>query len=104
MNTADWLDDGEICAAYGSATLKYQVAAALVAARQQHQLTQAALATLTGVSQAYIARLERGDANPTLGQIGALLAAMGCTAAIHLRPIVPLFPGDDPAAREDARG
>jgi predicted transcriptional regulator len=55
---------------YGSATLKYDIAATLVAARKMRNLTQAALANIAGLSQAYIIKLESGEANPTVGRIG----------------------------------
>jgi DNA-binding XRE family transcriptional regulator len=66
MKTLEWLEDPEIRSEYGSATLKYDVAAALVAARKMKNLTQVALANIAGVSQAYIAKLESGEANPTI--------------------------------------
>jgi transcriptional regulator with XRE-family HTH domain len=76
IKTAEWLEDLEIRAEYGSATLKYDIAATLVAARRMKNLTQAALANIAGVSQAYIAKLESGEANPTIGRIGAILASI----------------------------
>jgi DNA-binding XRE family transcriptional regulator len=88
MSTVEWLKDKEIRAEYGSATLKYDVAAALVAARKMHNLTQTALAHSAGVSQAYIAKLERGEANPTMSRLGAILASIGLKAEINLIPIV----------------
>jgi DNA-binding XRE family transcriptional regulator len=88
IKTAEWLEDVEIRVEYGSATLKYDIAAALVAARKRKNLTQTALARIAGVSQAYIAKLERGEGNPTIGRIGGILAAMWLKAEINLTPTV----------------
>jgi DNA-binding XRE family transcriptional regulator len=85
---SEWLEDLAARVDYGSATLTYDVAAALVTARKMKKLTQTALATRAGVRPAYIAKLERGEANPTIGRIGAILAAMGFKADIHIMPIV----------------
>lgn len=71
-----WLDDIEYREEFGAETAKLEIAAALVRARALTKMTQSALAEAAGTSQAYIARLERGDANPTIGNIGRLLACM----------------------------
>ncbi|MYK36123.1 MAG: helix-turn-helix transcriptional regulator, partial [Chloroflexi bacterium] len=47
-----------------------------------------ALAERARVSQAYIAKLERGDANPTIGHIGRLLACMGLKPSVSVAPMV----------------
>src|SRR6266446_10125142 len=91
IKTSKWLEDFEIRSEYGSATFKYDIAAALVAARKMKKLTQIALANIAGVSQAYIAKLESGEANPTIGRIGAILASIWLKAEINLVPIVPIF-------------
>ena len=88
MNTAEWLEDREMRSEYGSATLKYEVAAVLVAARKMCNLTQVELAQMAGVSQAYIAKLESGEANPTLGRLGAILASMWVKADLNIGPLV----------------
>ena len=89
IKTPEWLEDNEIRAEYGSATLKYDIAATLVAARKMRNLTQATLAKIAGVSQAYIAKLESGEANPTIGRIGAILAAIWLKSEIKLVPLIP---------------
>jgi DNA-binding XRE family transcriptional regulator len=82
------LDDHEIRSEYGAETLKYDVAAALVAARKMNNLTRTALATMAGVSPAYIAKVESGEANPSIGRIGAILASMWLKTDLHLAPLV----------------
>ncbi len=91
IKTSKWLEDFEIRSEYGSATFKYDIAAALVAARKMKNLTQVALANIAGVSQAYIAKLESGEANPTIGRIGAVLASIWLKSEIKPVPIVPSF-------------
>jgi len=91
MSTLERLEDHEIRSEYGYETLKYDIAADLVAARKMKKLTQIALANIAGVSQAYIAKLESGEANPTIGRIGAILASIWLKAEINLVPIVPIF-------------
>ena len=90
----NWLGDIEYRQEFGSETAKLEVAAALADARETAGMTQSALAQRAKVSQAYIAKLERGDANPTIGHIGRLLACMG------LKPSVGVVPMEKPAAPE----
>ena len=71
-----WLEDVEYRREYGSEGAKLEVATALAAARKSAGMTQVELAELAGVSQAYIAKLESGDANPSIGNIGRLFACM----------------------------
>jgi transcriptional regulator with XRE-family HTH domain len=91
MSTLERLEDYEIRSEYGSESLKYDIAAVLVAARKMKNLTQTALANIAGVSQAYIAKLESGEANPTIGRIGAILASIWLKAEINLMPLVSTF-------------
>ena len=84
---AEWLEDIEYRQEFGSETAKLEVAAALADAREAAGMTQSALAERARVSQAYIAKLERGDANPTIGHIGRLLACMGLKPSVSVAPI-----------------
>ena len=76
----DWLSehlqDREIRAEFGAEGLRTSFALALLNARERVGMTQSELADVCGVSQAYISRLESGEANPTIGKIGAIFAAM----------------------------
>ena len=59
-----WLEDIEYRQEFGSESAKLEIAVALAAARKTAGVTQARLAELAEVSQAYIAKLESGEANP----------------------------------------
>ena len=85
-----WLHDIEYRREFGAENAKLEVAAALVDARDVAGITQAGLAEREEVSQAYIAKLERGDANPTIGHIGRLFACMWLKPSIGFAPIEPL--------------
>ena len=84
-----WLQDIDYRKEFGSESAKLDMAAALVNAREMMNMTQSALAKLAGTSQAYIARLERGDANPTIGNIGRLFACMWLKPRIAPTPMDP---------------
>lgn len=55
---------------------EYQLARQLIKARFDQNLTQAELAAKAGVKQAYIARLESGNANPTIGSLSKISSAL----------------------------
>lgn len=83
------LDSLHYAKLYGAESAKVDFAVTLVRARRAAPLTQKELAERLGVSQAYIAKLEGGEANPTLGTIGSLLATLGrrlVTDTDDLRP------------------
>ena len=84
-----WLDDAEYREEFGSETAKMEMAAALVRAREFTKVTQSALAESAATSQAYIAKLEKGDANPTIGNIGRLFACMWLKPRIEFTLLDP---------------
>ena len=84
-----WLQDIDYRKEFGSESAKLDMAAELVNAREMMNMTQSALAELAGTSQAYIARLEKGDANPTIGNIGRLFACMWLKPRIEPTPMEP---------------
>ena|SRR5829696_7941008 len=57
--------------------LHFSLARQLAAQRRAQQLTQQQLAALSGIDQAEISRIERGQANPTTATLGALTGALG---------------------------
>lgn len=84
-----WLDDVEYRGEYGSESAKLEIAAALADARALAGVTQRDLAERAGVSQAYVAKLEQGGANPTIGNIGRLFAYIWMKPAIQPVPLDP---------------
>ena len=86
------LKDDEYRSEYGATAIKSELAIMLTAARKSRNLSQRDLADLTNKSQAYIAKLESGEANPTIGHIGALLAAMSLRPRFALEPLVRAEP------------
>lgn len=47
--------------------------------RTEHQLTQVEFAELAGFHQAYVSRLEGGNANPTLNALEVVATSLGLT-------------------------
>jgi transcriptional regulator with XRE-family HTH domain len=82
------LEDTSYRREYGAATAKYDFAYALSEARRRNGLTQRQMANITGVSQAYIARLESGEANPSIAQLGKLLASIWLRGSFETRPLL----------------
>ena len=83
------LGDAEFAREFGAAQAKSSLALTLAEARRKAGLTQKELAVRAGVSQAYIAKLEGGEANPTLGRVGSLLAVLGLSFTTNTVPLSP---------------
>lgn len=56
--------------------LHFSLARQLAARRRALNLTQKRLAEITGIDQAEISRIERGQANPTTATLGSLTRAL----------------------------
>ena len=83
------LKDPESAKMFGAAQAKSSFAITLAEARRQLNLTQQQLAARLGVSQSYVAKLEGGEANPTLGTIGSLLAILGLSLTTDTTTLSP---------------
>ncbi len=57
--------------------LRFSLARQLAAQRRALNVTQKQLAEMTGIDQAEISRIERGQANPTTATLGTLTRALG---------------------------
>jgi transcriptional regulator with XRE-family HTH domain len=90
--TIQELEDEEFRLEYGEEIAKMDFALALIATRKEYHITQKQLADILGVSQAYIARLESGEANPTVGKVGRIFAA---TRKRLSWTTIPLGPASD---------
>jgi len=83
------LRDPEFAKRFGAAQAKSSFAITLAEARRQLNLTQQQLAARLGVSQSYVAKLEGGEANPTLERIGTLLAILGLSLTTDTTTLSP---------------
>jgi transcriptional regulator with XRE-family HTH domain len=82
------LSDSEFAKEFGAELAKSEVAIALTHARLTCDITQIDLANKLGTNQSYIAKLERGDANPTVGMVGKVLASMGLQLRVHTESLL----------------
>jgi transcriptional regulator with XRE-family HTH domain len=85
---AERLKDPEYARAYGEEAARASLAVCLATARIEAGLTQQQLAAMIGRSQPYVSKLESGEANPTLGTIGRILACIGKQLVCEARPLV----------------
>lgn len=83
------LHDREYVKLYGAADAKAEFALTLARAREEANKTQQELAAAMGRSQPYIAKLESGDANPTLSTVGSLLSVLGRRLKMRTEPLLP---------------
>jgi transcriptional regulator with XRE-family HTH domain len=81
------LKDPEYARAYGEETARASLAVCLATARIEAGLTQQQLAAMIGRSQPYVSKLESGEANPTFGAIGRILACVGRQLVCEAQPL-----------------
>lgn len=85
----DRLTDGDYAKQYGAEMAKLELATTLMRVRTEARLTQAELSERLGVSQPYIAKLESGEANPTIAFIGKILATIGLRLITGAESLLP---------------
>src|SRR5216684_3386494 len=73
-------------AAYEQATLRFELAEAVRARREELGWSQRQLAERAGMTQPGIARFEAGGTTPTLPLLERLAAALGLTLNVSLEP------------------
>lgn len=88
VDLTDRLKDTVFRKDYGEALAKYDLALAVLQARRLCGLTQQEAGSQAGVSQAYLSKLESGEANPTIGHIGAILGAWWQRLTMSVRPLM----------------
>ena len=71
------LQDPEVKAEYDALEPEFAIMQALMDARRESGLTQKQLSELTGIAQADISRLERGEGNPSLHTLQRLAKGLG---------------------------
>lgn len=77
------LKDPEVKAEYERLRPKYELISALIEARIKKGLTQEGLAKKVGTKQSAIARLEGGNANPSVSFLEKIAAALGTKLEIR---------------------
>ena len=82
------LQDPEFAKFYGADHAKIGLAFSLIGIRGRLGLSKEELATKLGVSRAYIARLESGKANPTIGKAGSMFALLGFRIGIEKTELI----------------
>ncbi|HUD51264.1 helix-turn-helix transcriptional regulator [Parvibaculum sp.] len=75
--SAQLLKDKAVRAAYDEMSLEFEVARAIIGARERLNLTQGELATRMGVTQPFVARLESGRSLPTMATLKKIAEATG---------------------------
>src|SRR5262245_41948072 len=79
-------DNPEAAAAYEQARLRYELAEAIRARREELGWFQRQLAERAGMTQPGVARFEAGGTTPTLPLLERLASALGLTLTISLAP------------------
>lgn len=82
---AELLANPEVRAAYDALEPAYQIARLRIEAG----LTQAQLAELVGTKQPSIARLERGQTQPSFEFLSRIATALGMRLEVHFVPVEP---------------
>ena len=70
------LKDHEFKAEYDALEPEFAIVRAMIDARKESGLTQKKLSEITGINQADICRLEKGNGNPSLRTLQRLAAGM----------------------------
>ena len=77
------LKDPEFKAEYDALEPEFAIIQAMIDARKETGLTQKELSEKTGIAQADISKLERGNANPSLRTLKRLAVGMGRTLKVE---------------------
>jgi len=83
------INDIKFAKEYGAELAKIDMAITLAKAREEKRLTQGQLAQKAGTSQPYIAKLESGYANPSIGTLGEILAVLGFRLVSNKDSLIP---------------
>ena len=81
------LQDQEVRAEYDALEPEFAIIQAMIDARKSRGMTQKQLADATGINQADISKLERGNANPSLRTLQRLAAGMGMRLKLEFEPV-----------------
>ena len=70
---------------------EFQIIKALLDGRKEKNLTQKQLAELTGINQADISKIEKGNANPSVRTLQRLAAGMDMNIKIEFVPNTAVY-------------
>jgi len=79
-------NDPAFCAEWERTALARAVAVAVVRCRADRDLSQRDLAGILGMEQPQVARLERGDVNPSMETLMRVASGLGIEFTIDVRP------------------
>lgn len=82
---AEWAKDPKYVQEYKKLEPRYRVISALIGARLKKKLSQTKLAQMAGTQQSAIARVESGNANPTIDFLGRLASAMNSQLVVQIK-------------------
>ena len=71
------MKDSEFAAEYEAMRPEYEAIRAVIAARQESQMTQKELAEKTGIRQSNISRIESGVSSPTVETLAHIASGLG---------------------------
>ena len=87
MNYSDFkekiLNNPEVKSEYDALEPEYQLIKAIIEGREEQQMSQQALADITGIDRADISKIENGNANPSLKTIKRVAAGLGKRVEIN---------------------
>jgi ribosome-binding protein aMBF1 (putative translation factor) len=83
---SEQLKDPEFRAEWDALEPEFAIIQAMIEARKTSGLTQKQLSERTGIAQADISKLERGNANPSLRTLRRLASGMGMKVKIEFHP------------------
>jgi XRE family transcriptional regulator len=84
------LSDPELRSEFEALQPERAIIQAMIDARRSAGLTQKELSVRTGIAQADISKLEKGNANPSLRTLQRLAAGMGMMLHIEFCPAQPI--------------
>ena len=80
------LNDEEFKKEYKALELEFQIIRALLDGRKEKNLTQKQLSEITGINQADISKIEKGNANPSVKTLQRLATGMDMNVKIEFIP------------------
>jgi ribosome-binding protein aMBF1 (putative translation factor) len=87
---SDWMADPEFRTEYDALDDEFALAAVLIKARADADLTQAQVAAAMGTSQAFVARLESGKSRPSTRTLERFAKATHTKLRIRFEPVTPI--------------